>query len=67
MVLIWPENGKIIIESLKEGSEYYPGQIKTVSMLGTEEKMAWKRTGQGLEITLPKEKPCEYAYSFKIE
>jgi len=41
---------------VKEGSEYYPGNIKSVSMLGTEEKIAWKRTGKGLEFTLPKEK-----------
>ena len=67
ITLKWPEDGKIVIESLKAGSEYYPGKIKTVSMLGANKKIQWKRTAQALEISLPEDKPCDYAYAFKIE
>jgi len=67
MALSWPEDRKIVIESLKEASQYYPGKIKTVSMIGAQQKIAWKRTAKGLEISLPKDKPCDYAYSFKID
>lgn len=65
--LNWPEDGKIVIKSLKEGSEYYPGKINSVTMLATKKAVKWKRTAEGLEITLPKEKPCNYAYTFRID
>ncbi|MCK5174706.1 MAG: alpha-L-fucosidase, partial [Planctomycetes bacterium] len=67
ITLKWPENGRIVVKSLKADSAYYPGRITSVSMLGTKEKISWKRTGRGLEIQMPKNKPCEYASSFKIE
>jgi len=41
--------------------------IKSVTMLGSNEKLKWKRTGQGLEVVFPKEKPCKWAYSLKIQ
>jgi alpha-L-fucosidase len=36
-------------------------------MLGSDEKIKWKRTGEGLEVTFPKDKPCQWAYSLKIK
>lgn len=65
--LNWPENGKIVIKSLKSGSKYYQKEIKSITMLGSNEKIKWKRTGEGLFVTFPKEKPCEWAYSLKIK
>lgn len=29
-------------------------------------KISWKQTDQGLKLSVPAEKPCEYAYAFKI-
>ena len=65
--LNWPENGKIVIKSLKAGSKLYTKDIKSITMLGSDEKIKWKRTGEGLVVTFPKEKPCEWAYSLKIK
>jgi len=65
--LDWPKDGRIVITSLKEGSTHYPDTIKSVSMLGSDEKIKWKRTGEGLEVTFPKDKPCQWAYSLKIK
>ena len=65
--LNWPENGKVVIKSLKAGSDLYTKDIKSVTMLGSKEKIKWNRTGEGLEVTFPKEKPCEWAYSLKIK
>ncbi|AWG22765.1 hypothetical protein FFWV33_15135 [Flavobacterium faecale] len=33
--------------------------IKSVSVLGSKEKINWKKTAQGLEVTSPKNKPAE--------
>ncbi len=45
----------------------YPSEIKSIGMLGGEKELKWKITGQGLEIEMPKSKPCDYAYALKIE
>ncbi|MBI9017311.1 MAG: alpha-L-fucosidase [Phycisphaerae bacterium] len=65
--LAWPEDGYILVTNLKKKSDHYPDKIKSVTMLATGEKVKFKRTKQGLKIFFPKEKPCEWAYSFKIE
>lgn len=67
IMMTWPENGRALIKSLKQGSKYYPGQIDSVSLLGSEAKLEWERTPEGLEIELPQAKPCQYAFSFKIQ
>jgi alpha-L-fucosidase len=41
-------------------------KIKAVSLLGSQAKLAWKQTPQGLQVQLPAEKPCDYAYTLKI-
>ncbi len=67
IALNWPEDGKILIKNLKAGSEHYPNEIKSISMIGSDEKITWNRTPAGLEVTFPKEKPCEWAFSLKIQ
>ena len=62
-----PQGGKIVIKTLKEGSREYPGKIRSVTMLGVKKPVSWQRTAEGLEIVFPKNKPCDYAYAFKIE
>ena len=41
-------------------------QIKDITMLGSNEKIQWEQTKDGLKISFPSQKPCEYAYAFKI-
>ena len=67
--LDWPENGKVLIKSLAKGSEYYPGKIHSVEMIGLDRPAKWSRTSEGLELSFPKEKPTEWewAYSFRIK
>ena len=36
-------------------------------LLGSPEKLAWTRTADGLEVTLPAQKPCDHAYVLKID
>lgn len=65
--LAWPEDGKLVITTLRKASELYPEKINSVTMLATTEPVKWERTAAGLEITMPKERPCDWAYSFKIK
>jgi len=46
---------------------FYKEEIKRISMLGDGKDLEWHRTNQGLVIKTPDEKPCDYAYVFKIE
>jgi len=35
-------------------------------MLASNESIQWNETENGLEVTFPKEKPCDYAYVLRI-
>jgi hypothetical protein len=35
-------------------------------MLGDGKELRWKMTTEGLEIETPEEKPCDYAFTYKI-
>jgi alpha-L-fucosidase len=59
----WPTE-QVIIKSCRG---LYLSEIKSVSMLGVDQKLAWTLTGDGLVITPPSEKPCDHAFVFKIE
>lgn len=56
----------LTIRSLKWGSEHYPDQIDSIKLLGSKAKLRWSRTAGGLNITMPKERPCDHAVVFKI-
>jgi alpha-L-fucosidase len=65
--LDWPDDGKLVIKTLVEGSNAYPRPIHQVSLLGLEAPLRFTRDTAGLTITLPAEKPNDYAYAFRIE
>jgi alpha-L-fucosidase len=66
VALGWPADGKVLIQSLAEGSANYPGNIRKVELLGTQSELKWTRGPQGLEILVPDVPPCKYACSFRI-
>lgn len=63
IALAWPQDSKLTVRSLAKGSDL---NIGTVNLLGHKGPLDWKRTTNGLEVTLPKEQPCEYAFALKI-
>ncbi len=67
IVLDWPKEKKIKIKTLNENAKISTGRIKSVTLLGAGEKLKWSRDKEGLIIELPDQKPCNYAYAFKIE
>lgn len=69
IVLDWPGD-KVVIKSLPPRGQtwtgLYPGEIKSITMLGDNKELKWEMTKRGLTIETPKSKPCDYAYAFKI-
>lgn len=55
----------LLIKSLNENA-ISDAEILNVTLLGSDEKIDWKQTKEGLKLSFPEKKPCEYAYSFKI-
>jgi alpha-L-fucosidase len=66
IALGWPEDGKLRIKTLKQGARIGSGGIATVSLLGSRSPLRWTQTADALEVELPSEKPCKYAYALKL-
>jgi alpha-L-fucosidase len=52
IALGWPTD-EFVVQSLGVASATRPGKIEHVQLVGTEEKVAWKQTADGLRVTLP--------------
>jgi alpha-L-fucosidase len=63
ITLDWPESGKVTIRSLAAGADV---NIESVRMLGHQADLPWKQTAEGLEVTFPSKRPCEFAFALKI-
>lgn len=66
IVLDWPQD-KLVIKSLKSTTQISSKGIASVSLLGSRATLEWSRDKNGLAIVPPTEKPCQYAYVFKID
>jgi len=64
VALVWPEN-ELLIESV--GTKLESGTVRGVGLLGHDGKLEFKQSADGLEIKLPDEKPCQHAYSIKVQ
>ncbi len=63
--LAWKE-GSILVEALAK--EFTSGvEIEGVEMLGSSEKIDYKLSDKGLELTFPEVQPTDYAHVFKIK
>ncbi len=49
-VLVYPEDGVVTIQSLKEKSHHFQGLIKDIAVLGFEERPVWERTEEALIV-----------------
>ncbi len=69
-VLAIPEQRTVRIQSLATGSVHLPGKIERVELLTGvrfgDVPLEWKRSTEGLDITLPAELPSRHALSIKI-
>jgi alpha-L-fucosidase len=62
IALGWPADGRLKIRALAAGK----GEVKQVALLGATTAPEWKQTPDGLEVTLPSQPPCAYAYALKV-
>lgn len=42
------------------------GRVKSVTLLGREGNLEFTQDETGLKVTMPAEKPCDYAFALKI-
>lgn len=63
-LLAWPKDGHVLITSL---ARTYPGEIKRVSLVGSDASVQWECTSKGLLVNISSEPPCDFAYVLKIE
>lgn len=59
----WSDSGKLSVNSLSADKT---DKISKVSMLGAGE-LVFEQNSESLTVTLPKEKPCKFAYVLKVE
>jgi len=62
ILLGWP-GSETTIHTL---ARLYPGEIESVHMLGVDQPLQWKHTGDALVVTMPDKRPCDIAYALKI-
>jgi alpha-L-fucosidase len=66
IVLGWPLDGKILIKSLAANSALHPESISKVELTGGPQ-LSFNRGNEGLEVTLPQQKPAiDYAFALRI-
>jgi alpha-L-fucosidase len=65
IALGWPENGELVIHSVARAM---PGEqaVQSVELLGSDQKLTFRQTLEGLGIHLPENAPGKYAYAFRI-
>ncbi|NKB66455.1 MAG: alpha-L-fucosidase [Candidatus Latescibacteria bacterium] len=66
VLLGWPENDEVLIQSLSNQLRLYPQDIGRVELLGSEARLQWSRSSRGLRVKLPAEQPCQHAWTLKI-
>jgi alpha-L-fucosidase len=65
IVMAWPADGQAIITSLAKGAAP-DGKIEKVELLGHADPLTFTQDDQGLKVTFPADKPCDFFYTLKI-
>jgi alpha-L-fucosidase len=66
IALGWPQDGRLTIKSLAAPADGKANRIKRVELLGHKGELSFEQSAVGLLVTLPAEKPCEFAWSLRI-
>lgn len=67
IALGWPAGGSLRVHSLWRGTPYLNESVCSVHLLGSAGALAFTQKEDGLSIELPKTRPDEAAYVFRIE
>ena len=63
----WPEDGKLVIKSLKKNSEHFAKEIQKIECLPTKQSLSFERNETGLKVYLPEKKSDEVTYANVIK
>lgn len=66
IALGWPADNTLRVHSLWRKTPYLPGPVCSVRLLGSDAALGFSQKEDGLYIDLPKTKPDEAAYVFRI-
>lgn len=61
-----PADGKAAIHALGAEKEAKGLSIASVELVGSQGKVEWKQNADALEVTLPADAKCEYAYALRV-
>jgi alpha-L-fucosidase len=64
-IMNWPGDAPVTITSLAR-SQPVQGKIKKVELLGHAGPLKFTQDAEGLKVTFPPEKPCDFVYALKI-
>ena len=67
IMLGWPAGEKFQIQSLGTASPLHPGKAARVGLLGRAGSLEWNQSAESLSVGKPSAKPCDFAYTLKIE
>jgi alpha-L-fucosidase len=62
----WPDDGKVVIQSLAKTEDANVNKIKRVELLGYKGKLAFTQTADGLTVELPDKKLSDLTCSLRI-
>lgn len=66
IALAWPEDGKLVVKSLGSTAPGV-GSATSVTLLGSEAKLTWQQTAEGLVVNLPEQAPSDIAVALRVE
>jgi alpha-L-fucosidase len=66
-VMGWPDDGKVLIKSMRAGGGHLKQRVQRVELVGRGGALAFSQTAEGLQVTLPANKPAlPYAFALKV-
>jgi alpha-L-fucosidase len=63
IALGWPEDGKLTVHSVDNGSGFHVGQV---ALLGSAATIHWSQDADGLHLEFPAQHTGMYAYAFRL-
>ena len=60
----WPQDNRLIVKSFAADGQN--DKVEFVRLLGYDGNLEWQQKQEGLHITLPNKKPCEFAWALEV-
>ncbi len=67
IALVAPADGKVLLKTLANGSKAGSTEVRNVRLLGSDDRLKWERSADGLEVSFPNGRHSQYGYALAIE